>query len=376
MSDTPDVVRFGVIMAGGAGERFWPLSRRLRPKQLLTLTHPDRSLLQIAVDHLLPTVPAERIYIITGTHLQEPIRQASVGIPDENVIAEPCKRNTGGALAYATAHLMARHPELTPDRIALAITTADHAIKEPDVFSRMVDTALYAAETEDALVVCGIVPRSPHTGFGYIQIDGQAPAVKAPEGAPETYRVRAFHEKPDLETAEQFVASGQYFWNSGMFFWKASTFLSELDQARPSLADATRRMAVALAGNNAGEAARLFEKLDNVSIDYALMEKARRVRMVCGVFPWADVGSIVELQEHSSVDDVGNCLSGDPIVHDVRDSIVYNAAGAERMAVAVVGVEGLAVVVTEDAVLVIPKARAQEVRCVVEQLKARNAPQV
>ena len=371
MAADPEIVRFGVIMAGGAGERFWPLSRRDRPKQLLPLTHPDKSMLAVAVQNVAPAIPPERIYIITGRHLAGPIRAAVVGVPDANVLAEPCKRNTSGALAYATACLMAAHPDLSPESLSLAVMTADQRIEDSDLFCTTVDAALAAAEAQDALVVCGIVPTRPDTGFGYIQVAPDATPIGESGGGPAAVPVAAFHEKPDAERATAFVSSGRHFWNSGMFFWKASTFLDELSEARPELAQATRDMADALQAGDEAQAGRIFEGLEDVSIDYALMERARRVLMVRGEFPWQDVGSWPALHEGE-----GNLLVGSPVVHDVSDSIIYNAAGDERVAVGVAGVAGLVVVVTEDAVLVVPKERAQDVRHLVQALKDRRARQI
>lgn len=376
MIDQRDMLRCGIIMAGGAGERFWPLSRRNRPKQLLPLTDPGKCMLAEAVERLAPVVPAERICVVTSRHLVEAIRAAEVGVPPKNVIAEPCKRNTSGALAYATAYLMAGHPEAAPDTLSLAITTADHRIGDPNLFSRTIDTALRAAEQHNALVTCGLIPTRPETGFGYVQIAEGAQPIDGFEDDIAVYDVLAFCEKPGLERAGEFVAGGCHFWNSGMFFWKASTFLDELQHARPALAEVTQQMTGMMRNGDEAGVNRVFEQLEDISIDFALMEHARRVCVVRGTFPWADVGSWPSLQQGANMENEGNLLVGDPIVRDVSDSIVYNAVGAEDMAVAVIGVDGLAVVVTEDAVLVIPKDRAQDVRHVVKALKERGATQL
>jgi len=383
MAADPAIQRFGVIMAGGTGERFWPLSRRDRPKQLLALTHPDKSMLALAVQYLAPVVPPERIYVATGRHLAAPIRAAAVGVPDESILAEPCKRNTSGAIAYATACLMAAHPDLGPEALSLAITTADHYIGDPGLFATTIEAALTAAETQDALVVCGIVPTRPDTGFGYIQVAEDAPSAGGPGASPAVVPVDAFHEKPDVERATALVASGRCFWNSGMFFWKVSTFLDELSTACPELAQATHDLAHALRDGDESRAERVFQALEGLAIDYALMERARRVLMIRGDFPWQDMGSWVALQEARRADGEGretdaqgNLLVGSPVIHEVSNSVIYNAAGDDRVAVGVAGVEGLAVVVTDDAVLVVPKDRAQEVRHLVEALKERGARQL
>jgi len=369
------LTRFGIIMAGGTGERFWPLSRRDRPKQLLPLIDPSKSMLVEAVERLAPLIPPENLYIITGKYLVAPIRAAAVGVPDANVVGEPCKRNTSGALAYVTAVLLAQHADLSPDAMSFAITTADHRIGDDALFRATVETALRAAESQDALVVCGIAPTRPETGFGYIEADTGAPPL--PEFvSPEIRPVSAFHEKPDRDRAEAYLASGRHFWNSGMFFWRVSTFFDELAHARPKLLEAIDVMSDVLRRGNEEDAERVFATLDDLSIDYALMERARRVLVVRGEFPWADVGSWPALSEGCALDAAGNLLVGDPVVDDVSGCIVFNAPGAARMAVGAVGLRDMVVVVTEDAVLVLPKDRAQDVRHVVEELRDRGAPQL
>ena len=287
--------RFGIIMAGGAGERFWPLSRKDRPKQLLALAHPTESMLAQAVRRMSAVAPPERTFVITGGHLVEAIRAADTGLAPENIVAEPCKRNTSGALAWITAHIMAQYPDLPPNQLSLAVTTADHRIGDDALFQRTLTTALDAAEGHDALVVCGIVPGHPETGFGYIQASN--PDNPLTEGDIPVYTVKAFHEKPNRQKAEDFLAAGTYYWNSGMFFWTASAFLRELEDARPELGAAIVAMGKALAAGDTARAAQLFSGLDDISIDYALMEHARRVLMVKGAFPWGDLGLWTSLED-------------------------------------------------------------------------------
>lgn len=368
------MLRVGVIMAGGAGERFWPLSRQNRPKQLLHLTDPERSMLREAVDRLSPLIPAERIYIITSQKLAELIRAASPGVPPENVVAEPCKRNTAGALAYIAAHLLAAYPDHSAASISLAVNTADHAIGAPEIFRQTLDTAMKAAEQRDALVTCGVPPDCPDTGFGYIQ----AVDARAAENQPgiRVFGVKAFHEKPNRERAEDFLADGGYFWNSGMFFWKLSVFLKELDKVRPEISLAVTTMADALRARDTALAEEIFGELDDISIDFALMEHTANVLMVRAAFPWRDVGVWPHLAEVFPVDAAGNCAIGGPVLLDSRNCIVYNAPGAKRVAVGVAGVDDLVVVVTDDAVLVVPRDRAQDVRHIVKQLHDRGSEQV
>lgn len=355
-------------MAGGAGERFWPLSRQSRPKQLLHLTRPDKSMLAEAVERLTPLMPVEHIFIITSRALAPLIQEAATGVPDENVVAEPCKRNTAGALLYVSAYILSRYPNLSPQDISVAIVTADHKIGEEAIFVDTVDAALRAAELEPALVICGVPPDSPETGFGYIQ-------VEQPARADGLLKVKAFHEKPTLERAKEFIAGGDCYWNSGMFFWRLSTFFEELEQAKPAMARAGWQMVDSLYGSDPAEAEKVFEGLEDISIDYALMEHASQVLMIPARFPWRDVGLWAHLDHLHEADTSGNSTVGEPVMIDSSGCIVYNAPGARDMAVGLVGVKDLVVVVTEDAVLVVPKERAQDVRHIVAELKRRDAPQ-
>ncbi|HIJ73707.1 MAG TPA: hypothetical protein HPP83_06345 [Candidatus Hydrogenedentes bacterium] len=368
-------VQVGVIMAGGSGERFWPLSRRRRPKQLLCLSSETDTMLGEAVQRIEPLIAPEYIYVATGRGLVDVIRDARVGVPDENVIAEPCKRNTAGCLAYAAAHMLARYGG-DGSNIIMAVTTADHRIGDTERFRKTVSAALAAAEGESALVTVGVVPTRPETGYGYIQVREDVRVAPCNDGDVPVYQVVAFHEKPSRERAQDFSDTGHYFWNSGMFFWRISTFLEELEQARPALAAATRDMAGAMQNGDPQGVERIFEALEDISIDYALMEHASNVRVARADFPWDDIGAWPALDRTRARDENGNIEFGDPVVIDCEDTIVYNAVGAEDMAVSVIGMEDAVVVVTQDAVLVARKDRAQDVRHAVRALRERGANQI
>lgn len=375
MNEKPGALRVAVIMAGGSGERFWPLSRQNRPKQLLKLSSPTTTLLGEAVGRIASFIEPRNIYIATARHLQAAIRETDVGIPDENVLGEPCKRNTSGCLAYVAANLLARYGG-DGSNLTMAVLTADHLIGDEDRFQKAVQASLNTAERNEALVTIGIVPTRPETGYGYIELADRSQPVDGSTKEDPFYSVVCFREKPSHQTAEEFVASGRFLWNSGMFFWRMSTFLAELQQARPSLAQATVAMKEAILAGEERKIESIFESLEDISIDYALLEKARHVLVTRAEFPWDDIGAWDALDRVRPGDDRGNVTMGDPVMIDSGNCIVVNEPGADEMAVSVIGVKDLAVVVSKDAVLVVRKDRAQDVRRVVAELKRRAARQL
>lgn len=363
-------LRYTVIMAGGYGERLWPLSRSKRPKQLLKLLNDGQSLLGSALQRIAPLIPLDRSYIVTNKTLQDIIRDGLPELPAENVIAEPSKRNTSACLALAAARLIALHPD-SEDDITMAVLTADHRIENDDAFRETAAEAMEIAEREDNLVIMGVHPTRPETSYGYVEVEE---TISEGSLSQHPMRVLRFREKPNREVAEDFIATGRFFWNSGMFFWRLSVFMHELDEAMPTLAMATREMADCF--RRGGEAAmdrlsRLFEGLADVSIDYGLMEKSTKVTLIPARFVWDDLGSWEALRRARPKDREGNVTEGDPVLIDTQNSVVYNAEGPEKLAVAVVGLQGVTVVGTSDAVLVCPTDRSQDLRKAVSALKQR-----
>lgn len=375
MNQQADHLRVAVILAGGVGERFWPLSRHNRPKQLLTLNRPDKTILSETIERSAQAVGLDKVFLVTGAHLVEPICAAEPHFPRENVLVEPSKRNTLGALVYAATWLAARFPQYGPENITIAVITEDR-IDDEDGFQSTISKAFEAAEQHRALVTCGVPPTRPETGFGYIEVDDGPPLMAEEGNSPAVYRVKAFHEKPDAARAAAYAASDRYFWNSGMFYWTVSTFFEELKAAKPEMGELLSALTRAHTEQDSKEVHRLFNKVENISVDYALMEKSAHVLVVEAAFPWADVGAWNAISTPEHCDTQGNCTKGNPILIDCRDCTVYNAPGSAEMAVAVIGMSDVVVVTTEDAVLVMPASRAQEVRSVVRELKRRKAPQV
>lgn len=364
--------RIGVIMAGGTGERFWPVSRPDRPKQLLPLGPSSRTLLEDTVYRLGGLIERERLTVITSRELREPIITSGIPLDEHQVLAEPVKRNTMGAVAWVTAHVLGTMA-LSPEETTLAIIPADQYVGDIETFRADLRTALAAAERLDALVTVGITPTRPETGYGYIEVeDAPVDAPGVPGAAQRLRRVERFREKPNAETAEEFVASGRFLWNGGMFLWRISTFLRELERADPEIAELIGRMASALADGDAAEAERLFGDLPNLSVDYALMEHARRVLVVRAGFPWDDVGAWDAWRRVVDCDERGNATHGRPLLIDCENCSVYNEPGQNDLFVAVVGMNDVIVAVTHDGLLVAPLERAQQVREVVRRLNSER----
>ncbi len=361
--------RIGVIMAGGVGERFWPVSRPDRPKQLLPLGPSSRSLLEDTVYRIGDLIDRERLLVVTSRALRAPIIASGIPVEDDQVVAEPMKRNTMGAIAWVTAQVLGTMG-LDAAEATLAIIPADQHVGDIEAFRSDLRTALAAAEQLDALVTIGIEPTRPETGYGYIEVEEgpiQSPGVP---GAEQKLRaVERFREKPNAETAEEFFASGRFLWNGGMFLWRVSTFMRELEHADPEIADLIRQMAEALSEGEDAEAERLFGELPNLSVDYALMEHARQVLVVRASFPWDDVGAWDAWRRVTDCDENGNATHGDPLLIDCEECSVYNEPGQDEMFVAVVGMERVIVAATPDGLLVAPLERAQQVREVVRRLK-------
>jgi len=345
-------------MAGGSGTRFWPASRGTRPKQLLPLAGGELSLIAETVERIAPLVPSERVLVVTSQLLADATAKELSALPRENILAEPMGRNTAPCVGWAAAHVRRRDPDAV-----LMVLPADHHIGDPDTYRATLRTALAAAD-DGALVTVGIEPTRPETGYGYIELGAtQSEGVHA---------VSRFVEKPDLARAEEFVASGRFVWNSGMFFFRADSVLAEVARQLPALAERLEEYdAAALKGQEDEVIAATYGSLESVSFDHGIMERAQRVAVVPGSFGWSDLGSWTTAYELASKDADGNAVRADAVLVDASNCYVSATSGK---LVALVGVHDLIVVETEDALLVMPRERAQDVRAVVDVLKARQDP--
>lgn len=347
---------YAVIMAGGAGTRFWPLSRRARPKQLLPLGPTDESLIAATARRISPIVPPERILIVTSEALAEATAEALPEVPRENILAEPTGRNTAPCVGWAASHVARRDPSAV-----MAVLPADHHIGDEPGYVSILQRAVDAASGGD-LVTVGIEPTRAETGYGYIE-RGEAMG----DGV---YRARRFVEKPNRPRAEQFLAAGTFLWNSGMFFFRADTMLDAIRTHLPGLGEALQTFDQAAAEGREAEVVKAkYESLPSISIDHGVMEKVEKVAVVPGSFGWSDLGSWTTAWELADKDKVGNATPQSAIMVDAKGCYAKSTNGK---LIALVGVQDLVVVDTEDAILVMPRERAQDVRAVVDELKARG----
>jgi len=349
-------------MAGGVGSRFWPRSREKSPKQLLKIVG-EQTMLQETVKRLESFIPSKNVLVVTNK-IQKPLVEKQLPtVPEQNVIAEPYGRNTAPCIGLAAT--MLKHID---EKAVMVVLPADHLIRNEEEFLRVLKLATETAYESESLVTIGITPTHPETGFGYIQfLDTKDETNNYFDRG--LYRVKTFAEKPNIETAKQFLASGDFLWNSGMFVWRVDVILreiqlhlpevySELSKIEPLVGDKTFPTLL----ENA------YKMIRGVSIDYGVMEKAKNVFVIPGNFGWSDVGSWDEVVRLSRKDDNGNTMNGKSFLRDAKNIFVHSP---EKF-VAVIGVDDVIVVNTDDAILICKKEKSQEVKEVVDYLKRKQ----
>ena len=347
-----------VIMAGGKGERFWPKSRVQCPKQFLSLTGDGETMLQKTFRRIRGIVPPERIYIVTNGEYMTLVQEQLPEIPEQNLLREPAARNTAPCIALAAAVIEKR----LGDSVMLVLP-ADHLVRHESLCADVLCRAAAAAEETDALVTIGITPTYPETGYGYIAFSR---TQDAPAGV---YQVDSFREKPDLETARQYVASGSYLWNSGMFAWKTSTYLNAVRTYLPAVGEITEKLGTACdTPEFSNVLTEQFPLMPSISVDFGILEKAKRIFTVPGTFGWDDVGSWPALLRVARTDTNGNYRDGDVLTVGTTNCVF---SGGKKL-IAAVGLHEIIVVDTDDALLVCDMEAAQNVRKITEMLREQG----
>jgi mannose-1-phosphate guanylyltransferase len=341
---------YALILAGGSGERFWPLSRRARPKQLLRLVA-EQTLLEQAVSRLDGLVPPERLLILTNVDQEAAVRELLPQLPKENIVAEPAKRDTAAAVALGAGWVAARDHSAT-----MIVLPADHVINDTAAFQKTLTAAAAAAEETGALVTIGIKPTWACPGYGYIE---QGEPVQLRSSGPDVgvHRVVRFREKPNADLAESFIRKGNFRWNAGMFVWSVPSVLSEFNRHTPELANFISQLRVP--GNLQKTLEQRFRNLPRISFDYAIMEKADRVLVVEAGFDWDDVGSWRAVSKYFKNDDEGNAANCAITALESSNNIVFNPDGQR---IALLGVHNLIIVRTADALLICHRHQAEKIK--------------
>ena len=341
-----------VIMAGGRGERFWPMSRNNRPKQFLSLTSDGETMIQKTVKRLSPLVSAEDIFIVTNAAYADLVNDQLPDVPRENILCEPCARNTAPCIAFAAAIIQKKYGDAM-----MLVLPSDHLIGYENIYIKTLQTAIRTAEEGNNLVTIGITPAYPETGYGYINFGKEAG---------DAYEVERFVEKPDLPTAKKYLASGKYLWNSGMFVWKASAIMYNMKQFMPEIHDGAVRIGDSYGTDSYEETLiKEFTAFTSESVDFGIMEKASDIYTIPGSFGWDDVGSWLAVERINETDDKKNYFDGDVIAVDSERTTV---CGGKRL-VAAIGTRDIVIVDTDDVLLVCSKNNTQDVKKVIAQLK-------
>lgn len=351
-----------VILAGGRGTRFWPRSRTRTPKQLLNIVG-NETMIQQTARRIAPLFPPSRQWVVTQAEQADAVRRQLPRIPRSHILVEPEGRNTAAAIALAAFHL--RHEQ---GDALMAVLPADHVIRQESRYRALLRSALRAAEPPGALVVLGIKPRRPETGYGYIERG--APAGNF--GRAHAFRVKRFTEKPALQLAKRYIASRRYFWNAGMFFWRVSTFLGELAKSLPATEAALAGLEKSIGtARYPAQLRRAYAGLEKISVDYAILEPASRPRSGASVYVipasvgWSDIGSWAAAHELEAATPAATVSAGPLVSLDAEGNYFW----APGKLVAAIGVRNLVMVETPDAILICPRERAQEVGRIVKELE-------
>lgn len=352
-----------VIMAGGVGSRFWPLSRTSKPKQFLDILGVGRTLLQQTYDRFIQIVPPENIYIVSNKDYGSIIEEQIPDLPKENILLEPFRRNTAPCIAYASYRLKVKDP-----KAVMVVAPSDHLILKEDKFQHVVKDGLFFVRDHNALLTLGIKPSRPETGYGYIQSEKEKELKNIPAAIK---RVKTFTEKPDYELAKVFFESGEFFWNSGIFFWSNNSLLEALDKYLPDISTSFEE-GINLIGTlkEAEFIQKIYGGCKNISIDYGIMEKADNVFVMTSDFGWSDLGTWGSLFEHKEKDANSNAIVGDSVfLYDVNNSVI---TVPDNKVVVLQGLDNFIVVESQDALLICRKEDEQRIKLFVNDVKMKK----
>jgi mannose-1-phosphate guanylyltransferase len=353
---------FAVIMAGGVGTRFWPKSRGRSPKQFLEILS-QGTMIENTLERIRPLVEQNDVFVVTNQQQVDMLRKLVPWIPTQHILAEPLGRNTAACIGLAALWIERINPEGM-----MVVSPADHIVKSPDEFVRILRLSLRVAEEKDALVTIGIKPTHPETGYGYIQ-NAEEELDRNEYRSEGVYRVKTFAEKPNLETAERFLKSGDFLWNSGIFIWKARVILREIELHLPDLYEQLRHVGGSIGTQSYEQTLEhAYRIIRSISIDYGIMEKAGNVFVVKGDFGWSDVGSWDEVVRLTPKDSDGNSMKGRVFSFDSKNNYI----DAGNKLVAALGIEDLVVISTDDAILICRKGKSQEVKEVVDFIRRKQ----
>lgn len=344
---------YGVIMAGGGGTRFWPLSRKAKPKQFLNLSGKDTMVMD-TIKRLCRVADKEDIFVVTGEgFVASTAEETKEILRADHILGEPAARNTAACIGYAAMEIVKKYGDGV-----MCVAASDHFIKDEEEYERVMRMAASLADEKDALVTIGIKPTFPSTGYGYIRSNRNAEA--------DYSEVEEFVEKPNLETAKEYLASGQYAWNSGMFVWKASVILGYFERLLPDIYECLVKIGDVMGTDREKQVIQeVYPAIPKISVDYGIMERAKGVLMVEGDFGWNDVGSFDALEEIYEKDENGNVVLANGCLLDTNGCILY---GDGEKLIATLGVEDLVIAQTKDIILVCDKKRAQDIKLIPEEL--------
>lgn len=341
-----------VIMAGGIGSRFWPMSTPERPKQFVDVLGTGRTFIQMTVDRFKGILPPENVWVVTSQAYKDIVAEQLPEVPLGNILLEPCRRNTAPCIAYAAWRIKSIDPKAT-----IVVSPSDHLVLDTPEFQRVVKSAMDFASTSDAIVTLGMKPTRPETGYGYIQTDMSCPSARNKE----IYRVDAFREKPDLATAEKYIRKPNMLWNAGIFIWNVSTIVNALRVYAPEINEVFENLLPLYGTDKEQEAINEnFPKCESISVDYAILEKSEEIYCFPASFGWSDLGTWGSLRENVSRDNNGNAVIGDNVqTYETRDCVIHCS---EERRVVVQGLDGYIVAEKDNTLLICKLSEEQRIK--------------